>query len=425
MTKYQFNPHRHVKIWLSQNPSVFLNMTNQLRLIRMRLMNPLDDIHLVYDSRLLNDVAISELNQFCEKHHIIPVDVVSEVIPGCVTPLEIRILELYHEEILNLGEGGGNLAGASDKLRVLSPIYRRGAYTDFDVEVDTLDLPEFIEVNAPILVRISSYFPNQSSRDERISVNNEFFAVVHEEDAKSKINLIQQIGIELFGIQKLNQKNPSPYQDAEGVTGALLRKLSLEQNARQIRRSIMRLSRSNELFYRTLNYLDNLQVSSERLFFKNAPQVTSQLLEHSAQELELLFHLKIWKPSISSTAVVKNKEFFLDLNREELLNDMLMWTVIETTGPSAFCLGLFLKNFFSAKEMQEMVNPVAMGTYGLERYFKSTNGYPMHVDAKMKELCEKNASNDRSWQFFGMSKMRHQEVQMQEAAKKIQGWWRR
>ena len=75
--------------------------------------------------------------------------------------------------------------------------------------------------------------------------------------------------------------------------------------------------------------------------------------------------------------------------------------------------------------MQEMVNPVAMGTYGLERYFKSTNGYPMHVDAKMKELCEKNASNDRSWQFFGMSKMRHQEVQMQEAAKKIQGWWRR
>lgn len=425
MPKYQFNPHRHVKIWLSQNPSVFLNMTNQLRLIRMRLTNPRDDIHLVYDSRLLNDVAISELKKFCEQHHIIPVDVVSEVVPGCVTPLEVRMLELYHEEILNLGDGGGNLAGASDKLRVLSSVYRRGAYTDFDVEVDTRDLPEFIEVNAPILVRVSSYFPNTTSRDERISVNNEFFAVVHEEDAKSKINLIQAIGIQLFGIQKLNQKNPSPYQDAEGVPGALLQKLSLEQNARQIRRSIMRLGRSNELFYRTTNYHAYLQVLGERLIFKNAPQATPELLEESAQQLEFLFHSKIWQPAIHSNAVIKNKEFYLNLNREELLNDMLKWTVIETTGPSAFCFGLFLKNSFSEKEMQEIVNPVAMDTYGLERYFKSTNGYPMHVDATTKEEYAKKSKNDASWQLFGMFKMSHREEKMQEAVVKIQHWWRR
>ena len=40
---YELNPHRHVKIWLSKKPDIFLNQENQLRLVRIRAQNP-DDV---------------------------------------------------------------------------------------------------------------------------------------------------------------------------------------------------------------------------------------------------------------------------------------------------------------------------------------------------------------------------------------------
>ncbi len=39
---YKYNPHAHVKIWLSKTPSVFMNIENQTRLIEMREKNPND-----------------------------------------------------------------------------------------------------------------------------------------------------------------------------------------------------------------------------------------------------------------------------------------------------------------------------------------------------------------------------------------------
>ena len=99
--------------------------------------------------------------------------------------------------------------------------------------------------------------------------------------------------------------------------------------------------------------------------------------------------------------------------------------MIETTGPSAYCLGLFLTNEFSAEAMIKKVNPVAMGTYGLDKSFKSTNGYPLHVDVATKQAFCSAAQNDASWKFFGMRNMHQQEARMNEAALKIQHWWRR
>ena len=58
---YTFNPHRHVKIWLSTNPDTFLNLENQLRLIRMREINPGDSISFVYSEKLLKDHALESL----------------------------------------------------------------------------------------------------------------------------------------------------------------------------------------------------------------------------------------------------------------------------------------------------------------------------------------------------------------------------
>lgn len=56
---YHYRPHTHVKIWLSNNPQVFMNFENQTRLIAMREQCPTDPIHLIYDSALLNDQSLS------------------------------------------------------------------------------------------------------------------------------------------------------------------------------------------------------------------------------------------------------------------------------------------------------------------------------------------------------------------------------
>jgi glucosyltransferase Lgt1/2/3 len=49
---YSFAPHRHVKIWLSKDSDIFLNLENQIRLVKMRDINPKDTINFIYDSRL-------------------------------------------------------------------------------------------------------------------------------------------------------------------------------------------------------------------------------------------------------------------------------------------------------------------------------------------------------------------------------------
>lgn len=144
---HKINLHQHVKIWLSKEPDVFLPLINQRRLIKQRYANPKDTIHLVYDARLLSPKAQKDLDDFCAKYKIEPINV--ETIN--VKPDEKGLLDAYHLEISNL-KSGGNPAPASDILRWLSAIYTKGIYTDFDIKVDTSKLPETITINAPILL---------------------------------------------------------------------------------------------------------------------------------------------------------------------------------------------------------------------------------------------------------------------------------
>ena len=88
---YTYNPHKHVKIWLSKNKDSFLNLENQLRLIKMREMNPKDEIHFVYDSQLLSEAAQKELVVFCKKHKIHNQDLRDKLFPKCTTEEERRL----------------------------------------------------------------------------------------------------------------------------------------------------------------------------------------------------------------------------------------------------------------------------------------------------------------------------------------------
>jgi len=186
---YNFNPHRHVKIWLSKDKDIFLNLENRVRLVKMRDINPADEIYFVYDSSLLSPKALKELESFCAKYGIIAKDVQKDVIPQDNSEEERKLIEIYQDEISHL-EDGGNPAVGSDILRWLKPVYELGTYTDFDVHVDTRKLPETISVEKPLLFSLGSYAVK--SDVESICINNDTIAVVDSQEALSDIQKIQK-----------------------------------------------------------------------------------------------------------------------------------------------------------------------------------------------------------------------------------------
>ena len=142
---FTFNPHRHVKIWISSNKDVFMNAENQLRLVRMRANCPGDEITLVYDSRMLSEASLLDLSKFCSTNGIAAIDVLS-IQPICQkNEDEVKLLDIYADQINHLGKGG-NLAQASDVLRVLRVVLAMGVYSDLDVDVVTRHLPKAIRV---------------------------------------------------------------------------------------------------------------------------------------------------------------------------------------------------------------------------------------------------------------------------------------
>lgn len=424
---YTFNPHRHVKIWLSANPNVFLNPLNQLRLVRLRAINPRDKITFFYDSHLLNPEAIRELGVFCTKHHIQALDVRDAVFPHCRDLLDRRLIQAYQDEVDHL-ETGGNLASASDKLRLLAPIFLQGTYSDFDVDVQTASLPETIEVGSPILIRLSSFFPYPGSSDERVSVNNEVFAVVNFRNALPILQRIKEIALTLFEKQKADTPiTKLPYSDDTSFMGKLLNKLSFQQNARQIRHSILQLEQSNTSFYRAMRFLDRFEVEGERFFYRpGTEECSTEVLRAMSVEIKLRlirsFAFASERRKVTLRPLLSSGDWrdVLDFNRQELAELMIQKTVISSTGPDAYCFGILGGNHFNAVRMAREVNPIALATYGLHHAFISSNGYPMHATIEEKLIAEQESVNDASWRAYGLQTLFEKEQRMEDAARIIQ-----
>lgn len=187
--EYRFNPHRHVKIWLSRDPSQFMHQENQLRLVKMRVDCPNDSIHLVYDRRLLNSTAQANLLNFCREHALYPLDVQSLLEQSSLTPNELLLVEIYDDEMSHLDQGG-DLAAASDILRWLKPIFSLGTYSDIDVTVRTKDLPETITVHSELLLNLGSYYSDDSGHNEKLIINNDLIAILNPDS--ERIARVQQ-----------------------------------------------------------------------------------------------------------------------------------------------------------------------------------------------------------------------------------------
>ncbi len=420
-TFYTYNPHYHVKIWLSQDPCQYLNLTNQLRLIKMRAKNPGDIIYLIYDSALFTtdphqlSILMKELLCFCEKHTLIPRDVRIDVIPKCTTLLESNLIQVYEDNIKHLGEAGGNVGTASDILRWLAPVYELGTYTDFDVAVDTSHLPRTIFVERPLLANIGGvYFKNGM---KSLSFNNDILAIVKPEAMMPLIRFIQQ---SLFDACRV-RLGTSPYmefieafhRDAFSLFASpitlpqkfdslyKLHSMNQQSSAREMRAAILLETNNNEVFCASMGY-------TESSFFRALKEKSSKYADPSLDESSMITRLR-------------NKD------RELLLKN----SVVYTTGPGRVGGVIFLyKHFRTAEGFEQIVSPYAFSytKYGMPNSFVSKNSCPLHISSEdyQKELegsCL-GKTCDASWLQAGQDLLLSEEAKMPHAAIKIQSFFK-
>ena len=424
MPTYQFNQHRHVKIWLSKDRDSFLNLENRVRLAKMRKINPDDEINFVYDSQLLSPQALEELSSFCIRYRITPKDVRTDVFPHCQTAEETQLISIYNDEISHLQEGG-NVAVGSDILRWLCPVYTLGTYTDFDVHVDTHNLPLTMDVEKPLLMNLGS--TASVAGTETVYMNNDTISVVDSQAALEDIKKIQttiissctkqaQQGQNFFASYESQFQNElgrvlSPeiathiqYPDKQALDK--LSMLSKGKTAREIRRMILAATTA-----------DFAQITLAKMHkyikFLGSPEViNASYIGLAATETRKIIKQALSSKTLSPEQRKEMRALDLIKNDNALLVRMhksermmaLKNSVVYTTGPSALMRALYNQLFFSEYEVNEII-PSSFSRYGLDKAFVSANSMPFHTsekDARAKlQAGEMGISNDLSWLLEG------------------------
>ncbi|STX41863.1 putative glucosyltransferase Lgt1 [Legionella donaldsonii] len=446
---YTYNPHRHVKIWLSKNPDSFLNLENQLRLIRMRSINPTDEINFVYDSSLLSAEAIEELDKFCLQYNIAAKDVQKDLLPQCKTVEENNLIKAYKDEIAHLDEGG-NLAVACDILRWLRPVYELGTYTDFDVPVDTREIPPTVQVDKPLLVNMGSVV--LGSGIESLALNNDTVAVVDCDAALEDIKKIQKTLFEnslakpyssVFqthistNIRSLEEFLP-PFivpillkMDPNYAMLDELASISRGKTSRQVRHNIMKLTENNKVFSENIlagSFIFGFGYLSDQEKITAAAAQLRSTVQSQLGWFNWLFLPSAQYQQIKAIASIKDDNEFLTTMRKQTRMGMLKTNVIYTSGPGAVALGWLGRLFLKRETIDTDIALSSFAHYGLDKVFISENSLPMH--AKSKEVVAKMSvtevgkTNDLSWLEEGQNATVVREQKIEKSALTIQRFFR-
>lgn len=415
MNTYQYNPHRHVKIWLSNNCTLFMNLENQIRLNKMRVMNASDIIHLIYDSSLLNSKAIQELVHYCKEHRIIAVDA-QQLTHLPLSDNERRLFHFYNDEIKNLNQGG-NLAVASDILRWLSPIYNLGTYSDFDYPIDTRGLSEAMNVSAPLLLNIGSL---KMGSKEFILSNNDFIAVVNEQAATTLIEKVQANLLNKLEYYDTNFIEETEKQFHDNVVSRHiirfmknrpetlyiakskdLKKHSAFTNTIKETASSLNSSRNHR------NYIQQIMSNNDSFlrFNKQAQESATDTIQRLKNDLKnhlnLVKYLFFNKEYIEIKHILHcNDDELLTYVRNKELNLYLKSIIVCTTGPLEIANALFGNYVLKHHEFINKVQPLSFNHYQLQRAFKTPNSIPLHESplGMMKFLgVNEGEVNDTSW----------------------------
>ncbi len=402
---YLFNPHRHVKIWLSKNPNVFMNLENQMRLIEMRSQNPHDVIHLVFDSSLLNEKAQKNLEKFCQHHQISSVDI-QAIQHTELSKEENELLDYYHDEIQHLKEGG-NLAVASDILRWVKPIYQLGSYTDFDVPVNTQDLPDVCEVKSPILLNIGSL---KIGENELILSNNDFISIVDAKAAEEKIKFVQR-----NVLKTLRQYHTDFIESATAQLGAdhfLYTRFSRYMGSRAESQYMSKSEKINRQYKKTSRELRGLicEVTSNPQKYIEFNRISeketdAQVIQRLRQDMKEQLNFIKWfffnkEYHTIQTALKQNDDKFVAYCARRDRSLYIKSIVVCTTGPIAIAKALFGHYVLNSSELNEKVVPAAAYSYRLNEHFESQNSIELHenVLSMLRFLGKEDGElNDSSW----------------------------
>ncbi|MBX9703020.1 MAG: hypothetical protein K2X39_02585 [Silvanigrellaceae bacterium] len=435
---YQLNPHRHLKIWLSDNPDVFMNWENQLRLIEMRRINPHDIIRLLFDSKLLSANASAELALYCEQYQIIPVDCQIHIFPHCVTDEERVLVSTYHDNIKNLTHGG-NLAAAKDNLIWLRPVYKLGIISDFDTKIDTSNLPYMIEVTQPLLLNLGSVVV--SGGIETLAVNNDLMVVVDEEDAMPFIKKTQQLmakACRSFGAYLKDYSKK--YKDALEEKFNIMTVMALQSvdpnvllfkehgnchSALSARDTILRTTQDNTSYAQTI--YSQISIVSFQVSDRIAKRVAAEHLRADAKAKNSWFYWLLLPSAVynhyQKVSAIQDDEVLLTTCREHKKTHFLKFNVIYSTGPGLIGYSLF-EFLYSKKEVDEFIAPFSFSHYGLTPAFFSANGLAFHTSSKdcLKYLelsNELGSVNDLSWLEIGAAAVKSREEGLRETMKKM------
>ncbi|HHI9476518.1 TPA: glycosyltransferase family 88 protein [Legionella anisa] len=403
---YQYNPKLHVKIWLSNNPNVFMNLENQIRLIEMREKNPNDTIHLVYDSKLLIQTSVNALHEFCKEHQIISID--AHTIDTLLqSDNERKLYKFYKEEIYNL-KAGGNLAVASDILRWLSPIFKKGTYTDFDFPIDTSFLPKSITTEMPILLNIGSL---KMGRKEFILANNDFVAIIDAIAAKKEIERVQSGLIARLTHYDTDfiERTETELNEDSFINRHLLKFMKNRSESLYIAKSkeiIPPDTSDSSLKIRA--YL--IEVMTDKNKFLNFNKITphetheeviKRLRKDLHAQLNLVKYLFFSKEyAFIKRILEKNDDRFLTYLMKKECDLYLKSIVVCTTGPIQISNALFNGYVVDTDKFIREIQPLSFNHYGLQNAFRSQNSIPLHenVLGMLKFLgVNEGELNDSSW----------------------------
>lgn len=390
--EYVFNPHRHVKIWLSKNKDQFLNQENQLRLVKMRADNPEDEINLVYSGQLLSEQARQDLEFFCKKHKINPVCIEEDVIPKCKNNVnEQKLVKLYQDEINSLANGG-NLAAASDILRWLSPVYSLGTYSDLDVLIKTQHTPPEKVVSSPLLLNIGSIECTNSL--EVLAYNNDRISIVDPKSAVDQIEAIQRTIIH-------NCESEQCFQSAID---------RIQENSQKVIGE--KVSTFEEKILSVLNYIKtNYQI-------KNMPHLRS-VIQDLTNTKESCIELFIQS---GGNLIIPDSETELETFKalKNMQENLLKYCVIYTTGPMIL-QNLFDKSVMSSHEIEKDVSRYTYENSKLSSCFSSGNAIKLHSPPNISEMQGKlGETNDASWLPSGGEHIQLREENLHQKARVIQ-----
>lgn len=409
---YTLDPHSHVKIWLSNNPDLFMNFENQTRLIAMREKNPKDKFHLIYDSTLLTDISVNELLKFCNENSIIPVD--ADLFQKKLHSEEQRELyKFYKDEITHL-KNGGNLAVASDILRLLPPSYKLGIYTDLDVPIDTSNLPKTIQVESPLLLHIGSL--QLLGNKEMMLAQNDYIAVANADAAKEQMKQLHE-GV----LSKLREYSTDYISETESILGKDNWFNSYLMSSMQNRAEYFYIQKSNELkpgagkissrefrayvnevmsnktsylnFHRQINEKTGKKETDTQVILRLRAEIKSQL-----SLIKWTFFHKEYREL--RQLLSKNNEHFIKAMMKKERSLYYKSIVVCTTGPVEVTRSFFGKYILTSKEIDEIAEPISYSTYKLHKAFISRNGIPLHQNilAMLNYLgADVGELNDSSW----------------------------